>query len=317
MANIVGTITINQSRFFELDGSPLASATPGVQIGDFCIVDGSTGIWQKTGPGDSEFVRIDAWTAFVSQATTAGTLVLTADSNSVMVFTGATSGQIVQFPDTTTLIKGFQYYIFNDSTQVISVKDSASGLIYNINAGSRTFFVLTDNSTAAGSWTFDVTLPAGGVSAHAFTHLPDTGSDPLTIGTPTTIGTANAAGTANSFPRADHVHNHGAQTAPTHHAVVTQTDNGFMSSGDKTKLDTLVAKAGIVSAGSFSGNPKLATVTFTSPFVDNNYAINLTGIEGRVWIPLSVSAGGFTINTQANAAVSNNVYWVAIHQGEI
>lgn len=317
MANIVGTITINQSRFFELDGSPLASTTTGVQIGDFCIVDGTTGIWQKTGPGDSEFVRIDAWTAFVSQATAAGTLVLTADSNSVMVFTGSTSGQIVQFPDTTTLIKGFQYYIFNDSTQVISAKDSTNSLIYNINAGSRTFFILVDNSTAEGTWTFDVTLPDGGVSPHAFTHLPDTGSDPLTIGTPSSVGTSNSIGASNSFPRSDHVHNHGSQTTPTHHAAATQSANGFMSSGDKTKLDNLVAKAGIVSAGSFTGNPKLATVTFTTPFVDNNYAINLTGLEGRVWIPLSISASGFTINTQAGAAISNNVYWVAIHQGEI
>jgi len=63
------------------------------------------------------------------------------------------------------------------------------------------------------------------------------GLDPLDTGVPVSIGTANAEGVAFNFSRSDHVHNHGAQTDPTQHAIATTLANGFMSSADKTKLD--------------------------------------------------------------------------------
>lgn len=65
----------------------------------------------------------------------------------------------------------------------------------------------------------------------------------VTRGTPQTVGTANAAGTAATFAGSDHVHDHGNQTTATHHAVVTITDNGFMSSGDKIKLNSVATDA--------------------------------------------------------------------------
>ncbi len=55
-----------------------------------------------------------------------------------------------------------------------------------------------------------------------------------------TIGTTNIQGTADTFALSDHIHNHGVQASPTLHAAVTTTDNGFMLSSDKSKLDTLV-----------------------------------------------------------------------------
>lgn len=80
------------------------------------------------------------------------------------------------------------------------------------------------------------------VSLHAFRHLPD-GADPLTTGTPNAVGTSNQTGTANAFARQDHVHDHGAQTDPAQHAPATSSDNGFMSSSDKNKLDGVEAGA--------------------------------------------------------------------------
>lgn len=59
----------------------------------------------------------------------------------------------------------------------------------------------------------------------------------IPTGIASTIGTTNAQGSANAFARQDHIHDHGNQTTPTHHAAVTITDNGFMSSQDKVKLD--------------------------------------------------------------------------------
>ncbi len=62
----------------------------------------------------------------------------------------------------------------------------------------------------------------------------------LTRGTPSSVGTANAAGSSPNLASMDHVHDHGTQNTPAHHAVATITDNGFMSGTDKAKLDTLV-----------------------------------------------------------------------------
>lgn len=74
------------------------------------------------------------------------------------------------------------------------------------------------------------------ITAHAARHLPG-GPDALTTGMPVNVGSANAQGAAAAFSRSDHVHNHGAQTDPTQHAVATSFVNGFMSSTDKSKLD--------------------------------------------------------------------------------
>ena len=110
----------------------------------------------------------------------------------------------------------------DDHTQYLLVNGTRN-MAGNLNMG-------TNNITNVG------TVDGVDVSAHASRHLPN-GADPLATGVPASIGSANAAGTANAFSRQDHVHNHGAQTDPTHHAVASTTDNGFMSAVDKTKLD--------------------------------------------------------------------------------
>ena len=75
-------------------------------------------------------------------------------------------------------------------------------------------------------------------------------------------------------------------------------------------------KAGIVTAGTFSGNPKKATVTFAAAFPAATYAIAITGIDGRSWVFESVTASGFVINSQANTALTGDVHWSAQYQGE-
>lgn len=63
----------------------------------------------------------------------------------------------------------------------------------------------------------------------------------ITSGTPVTIGTANSAGAGPTVAFSDHVHDHGAQTSGTLHAVATQSVSGFMSAVDKTAFDALAA----------------------------------------------------------------------------
>jgi hypothetical protein len=134
---------------------------------------------------------------------------------------------------------------------------------------------------------------------------------------PSSIGTSNTKGSNASFALSDHIHDHGSQSTATHHAAATTTDNGFMSSTDKTKLNALKQKAGIVGAASFTGTPRKYIVTFATPFGSANYVPNVIGIDARTWSVESVGTNGFTINSNANAALTGNVYWSIIPTGEI
>ena len=80
-------------------------------------------------------------------------------------------------------------------------------------------------------------------------------------------------------------------------------------------------KAGTVVKATFSGNPKTATVTFATPFVDANYSITLapttSGNSGFGPVVNTKTASGFTINTMVNNV--NNliaVDWTAVKHGE-
>lgn len=76
-------------------------------------------------------------------------------------------------------------------------------------------------------------------------------------------------------------------------------------------------KAGSVAAGSFTGNPKKATVTFTTAFPDTNYAAVITGEDARSWVIESKVAGSFVINAGSNTALVGTTYWIATATGEI
>jgi hypothetical protein len=71
-----------------------------------------------------------------------------------------------------------------------------------------------------------------------------------------------------------------------------------------------------VTAVTFTGNPKKATVAFGTAFADNNYAVSVIGSDGRSWSVEAKTAAGFTINARANAALTGDVYWVATKTGE-
>lgn len=103
-----------------------------------------------------------------------------------------------------------------------------------------------------------------------------------------TAGQAKSAGTSEKYARADHVHGNG----------------------------NLLVKAGTVAAGSFTGSPKKYTVTFGTAFASTSYAISLESTDNRSLTFESKTAGGFVINTNANAALTGNVDWQAIFVGE-
>lgn len=85
---------------------------------------------------------------------------------------------------------------------------------------------------------------------------------------------------------------------------------------------TLRTKAGKVLAASFAGNPKKATVTFSSAFADADYSVTLTPIiaaDGALYAPNVESqlAGSFVINMGANNIGSLvSCSWTAVYSGE-
>jgi hypothetical protein len=78
----------------------------------------------------------------------------------------------------------------------------------------------------------------------------------------------------------------------------------------------LTTKAGSVANSSFTGNPKKATVTFSTAFSNTNYAITVTGEDSRTWTIESKVAGSFVINANANTALAGTTYWIATAYGE-
>lgn len=101
-------------------------------------------------------------------------------------------------------------------------------------------------------------------------------------------GQAKAGGSSEKYARADHSH------------------------GNSLPL----MRAGVVTGGTFAGNPKKATVTFTTPLASTAYAITISGIDARTFTYESKTTGGFVINSNANTALANEVSWQAIASGE-
>ena len=80
--------------------------------------------------------------------------------------------------------------------------------------------------------------------------------------------------------------------------------------------NVLRSKAGNVTNTSFAGNPRKATVTFTTAFPNTNYAITVTGEDARSWTIESKLAGSFVINANSNTGLAGTTYWIATAYGE-
>lgn len=94
-----------------------------------------------------------------------------------------------------------------------------------------------------------------------------------------------------------------------------------MSSADFTKLAAIggarLFKSGLSAGSSFTGNPKKLAITFSTPFADANYNISIMGDTARTWTYESKTAAGFTINANANTALTGaEISWSAFNIGE-
>ena len=75
-------------------------------------------------------------------------------------------------------------------------------------------------------------------------------------------------------------------------------------------------KAGIVQDDDFYGTPMTYGVVFDTPFLNINYTININGADARFFTYENVTVNGFTINTNADDALTGDVSWFCIQVGE-
>lgn len=201
------------------------------------------------------------------------------------------------------------------------LRDGTNAMTANLDLGG---FTITNNAALPGTTTAaPVTQNADQANAEgvASTKARSDHVHNIPTGVPVSVGTANAQGTANTFAKSDHVHSHGNQTSGSLHAVATGSVAGFISSTDKTKLDNIggarLFKSGLAAGNSFTGNPKKLTITFATPFADTNYNISIISDASRGWTYESKTAAGFTINSNANTALTGTeISWSAFNIGE-
>lgn len=172
-------------------------------------------------------------------------------------------------------------------------------------AGKLNVFVDSSDNLAKSKNSAGVVVILSGDSAVA-----DHVAAPDPHGQYLTVAEGNAAYTPLS-----HVGSSGAQ-----HANATQLVSGFFSNTDKTKLDSIsgarIVKSGVISAASFTGAPRKATITFGTAFLNANYSVMVLGGNARTWSFESKVAASVVINANANAALSQDVLWVALDHGE-
>lgn len=105
------------------------------------------------------FVERNVCGGLTSTATAAGTSVLDQNANRIQLFTGSTT-QTVKMPKAydssqpgaCQLPVGYEVIVWNTSSGTVTVQDSAAGAIGTVAGSAKKSVVLTDNSSAAGSW---------------------------------------------------------------------------------------------------------------------------------------------------------------------
>lgn len=137
---------------------------------------------------------------YTTTATAAATTTLTVSSTGIQIFTGVTT-QNCLLPDATTLVLGQQFYISNNSSGAVTVKDNGSSTVQVMAASTHALFTVTNILSAAGAWDFNYSAAGAGISQLTgdVTAGPGSGSQAATIaaGSVTLAKQANLA--ANSI----------------------------------------------------------------------------------------------------------------------
>ncbi len=191
--------------------------------------------------------------------------------------------------------------------------DTDTFTVYNGSDGrSITNISRTSGTGAPGTTdTYTITYSKAPLSTTFTVYNGANGMGTGTAVVPQPVGNTGTAGTAGGeYANPDHVHAHGNQTNAAHHAVATTGANGFMSSTDKSKLDTVQSGAE-VNQNAFSvvtGNSGTATAeakTDTIAITGTN-GISTSATDAPDGLVISPTFAGTILGIAANSDAGNS-----------
>jgi hypothetical protein len=167
----------------------------------------------------------------------------------------------------------------------------ATGIAENYSVGINDYLIdVTGN-------TITVILPtAVGVEGKIYV-IKNSGSGIVTVET-TSLQTIDGA-TSKSLKNNDSIE------------VISDGSNWVIVAGTGSVISTTTTKSGVVSNSTFTGTPLNYQVVFTSPFINSNYSVTVTGGDARVWTVESITIDGFIINSNSNTGLLYPTYWIA------
>ena len=352
MANVLGQITVNDTWVLEVDSDPSVGGAT-APISSIAVLNDGSGTngssWVKTGSAST------AWSPVINVTSVATGTGLTGGpitSSGTISFATIATGNILAnisgstaapTPNTLTAIMDSAIgstqgsIIYRNASSWVALTPGTSGQVLRTNGaganpswaavggtGTVTSVALADGSTTpiyaitgspvtgAGTLTFSLSNqsantifagPASGAAAqptfrsHVLADLPQLTNGQLYIGS---TGSSVVASTLTAGSGISITNNAGS---------ITIAATSIVGTG-------LKIKSGTVAAGSFTGNPKTFAVTFSAAFASTAYAIMILGTDNRNWSWQSKATTGFTINSNANTALTGNVDWIAIATGE-
>lgn len=174
----------------------------------------------------------------------------------------------------TTSVAGFMSA--QDKTDLGAATTKLAGIPANADNTATALAAASASVSVNGQKIANVATPGAASDAATKGYVDSATSGLSTVqldaaGTPANIGTA-ARGSATTAAHSDHVHAHGSQTDPAHHALASGSANGFMSAADKLKLDGVATGATALALASAVTGPTPAEVNIDSEVGASNVA---------------------------------------------
>lgn len=147
------------------------------------------------------------------------------------------------------------------------------------------------------------------ISSHGSRHLPG-GSDALLTGTPSTIGTTNQIGSIAAFARQDHIHAHGNLDGGSLHALVTTTQSGFMSFGDKVILNNITSLTQSLTNKGITGSTNYVESNALKTTTNPVYIVSAAPSVNQVLMAISATAATWqtiSTGTPSTIGVTNQI----------
>lgn len=105
-----------------------------------------------------------------------------------------------------------------------------------------------------------------------------------------------------------------APGSPSISASYALTASYALNAGSGGGGGSSLVKSGNLTSLDFLGTPLVSTVTFTTPFDDDQYSITIMGEDPRTWTYYSKTSSSFVINSNSNELITGEVSWQAIHK---